>query len=184
MPPSWLSACACGPAGLASAQGRCTRGLAWPARSVAMAARSPCRCQQRGAAQRAQRGRGWDEELILGVGSSGILPATTDGDGDLRGGRTQRRWSVPVEEPPSARWHKPHHTVGVAWGLLTEEERRRFELLSSMVENKGVSVQRSPGKIGEGGGMSVGVDGQRKVMTGEDDAACSSTGNGGGGSSN
>jgi hypothetical protein len=82
----------------------------------------------------------------------GILPMTAGGDGDLRGGRTRRRRSVPVEELAKARRNKPHHTVGVAWDLLTEEERRRVRLLPSAVENRGVSMQRSLGETGEGWG--------------------------------
>jgi hypothetical protein len=165
MPPGWLSACACGPAGLASAQGRCTRGLARPARLVG---RSHGACSLRGyggplalplPAMRCCTESTARERMRRGTHFRGREFGDLTGDGDLWGGRTQRRRSVPVEEPPNARWHKPHHTVGVAWDLLTEEERRRFELLSSMVENKGVSVQRSPGKTGEGGGASVGVDG-------------------------
>jgi hypothetical protein len=40
---------------------------------------------------------------------SGILLATM-----ISGVAERRRQSVPVEEPPRARWHKPHHTTGVA----------------------------------------------------------------------
>jgi ribosome modulation factor len=134
-----------------------------PARSEAAATRSPHRCRWQGAAQRARWGRGWDEELILGVGGSGTLLARDGDDGNLWGGGIRRRRLVPVDELPRARRNKPHHTAGVAWDLLTEEERHWVGLLPSAVENRGVSAQRSPRKTGEGV-VSVGIDGWRKAM--------------------
>jgi hypothetical protein len=68
-----------------------------------------------------------------------------------------------VDELPGARRNKLHHTARVAWVLLMEEERRRFGLLPSAAENRGVLTQCSPGKASEGG-MSVGVDGRGKAM--------------------
>jgi hypothetical protein len=85
----------------------------------------------------------------------GILPAMADGDGDLQGGGTRPHQLILVEELPKARRNKPHHTAGVAWDMLTEEERHRVGLLLSAVENRGVSTQRLPGKIGEGWGTTT-----------------------------
>jgi hypothetical protein len=66
-----------------------------------------------------------------------------------------------VEEVPKAQRNKPHHIMGVAWDLLTEEERRRVRLLPSAVENRGVNAVLTGGN--RGGGVSVGVDGRREA---------------------
>jgi hypothetical protein len=68
-----------------------------------------------------------------------------------------------VEEVPKARRNKPHHIMGVAWDLLTEEERRRVRLLPSAVENRGANAVLTGGNRGGGGGVSVGVDGRREA---------------------
>jgi hypothetical protein len=93
---------------------------------------------------------------------------TADGDGDLQGGGTRPRRLILVEELPKARRNKPHHTAGVAWDLLTEEERHRVGLLLSVVENRGVSTQRLLGKIGEGWEAlaSVSMAGERQWRRG------------------
>jgi hypothetical protein len=84
-----------------------------------------------------------------------------------------------VEELPKAQRNKPHHTTGVAWDLLTEEERRRVGLLPSAVENRGVLAQRSPGKTEEGGGCERRCRWPVKDNGGEDGIACLPTGDDG-----
>jgi hypothetical protein len=101
------------------------------------------------------------------------------GDGDLWGGGIRHRQLVPVDKLPGARRNKLHHTTGVAWDLLTKEERRRVGLLPSVVENRGVPVQRSPGKTGEGGHEHR----RRWPAKGNNSAACLPTGDDGGGGS-
>jgi hypothetical protein len=164
--------------GLASAQGRRAHGLTRPARLVGCghgacslwgcggpltSPLSVMRCCTESTVRERMR---WGTRF--GVRDSGILPVTADGDGDLQGGGTRPRRLILVEELPKARRNKPHHTAGVAWDLLTEEERHRVGLLLSVVENRGVSTQRLLGKIGEGWGAlaSVSMAGERQWRRG------------------
>jgi hypothetical protein len=138
----------------------------------------PHRCQRQGAAQRARRGRGRDEELILGVGGSRILPATLIfGVAEHEG--VDRFWWRSCPKLSGTSLTTPQECPGTCSrrrkGVGSGYCRRRWKTECQRIAHRG--------KQGRAGWHERQRRWPMKGNGGEDDTGCLPTGDDGGGGS-